>query len=245
MPQPFATVRDVFHHLWAPRLHVGWFKGGADGLQAATAAATLRKAEMAGLLAGDSLLEVGCGFGADAALLAKRFGQRVVASDRALWRLRDADGAALARLCADHGSLPFAEGCFDVVWATETLSFGPAPVSSLFEAARVLRAGGRLVQQETWAAREAATAVGGLNGATTLLSQEDWYVVWQSAGLAVECVEDWSRQAASTYAAVLAGAEALPPTPAVTTARRNMAERLRWLERGTFGCLVAVLRKTG
>ncbi len=244
MPQPFASVRQVLHHLWAPRLHVGWFEGAAD-LPGATLAATLRKGAMAGLQAGDSLLEVGCGFGTDAALLAGRYGQRVVASDRALWRLRNAGTAAVTLLCADHGSLPLADARFDIVWASETLSFGPVPVSSLFEAARVARPGGRLVLQETWAAPEAVTAVTRLNGATTLLSPCDWQAVWRSAGLAVECLEDWSQHAARTYGAVLAGAEALPPTPAVMTVRRNMAERLRLVRLGSYGCLVAVLRKGG
>ena len=94
---------------------------------------------------GDRVLEVGCGTAALSAALAVR-GAEVVGSDVSLrWlvlaqkRLADAHVELVA--CAAE-SLPFPDGNFDVVAASDVIEHVEDPARFVGEAARVLRAGG-------------------------------------------------------------------------------------------------------
>ncbi len=110
-----------------------------------------------GLRAGDRLLDLGCGFGRHA-FEALRRGARVVACDMALPELRqvletvsamrDADDVApgLSATCVngDATRLPFADGSFDRVIASEVMEHVPDDLAALDELTRVLRPGGTI-----------------------------------------------------------------------------------------------------
>jgi SAM-dependent methyltransferase len=108
-----------------------------------------------GLRAGDLLLDLGCGFGRHA-FEGLRRGARVVACDmavpeleqvRALFEaMRDAgeappDGMAVA-LNGDATRLPFPDGTFDRIIASEVMEHIPDDLAALTELVRVLRPGG-------------------------------------------------------------------------------------------------------
>ena len=96
---------------------------------------------------GDRVLDLGCGDGTFAALLAGHGAVvtaadvSAVALDRAAQRAPGAERALLA----DGEPLPFADAAFDVVWAGETLEHAADVTGLLAEARRVLRPGGVLV----------------------------------------------------------------------------------------------------
>ena len=110
-----------------------------------------------GLPPGDLLLDLGCGFGRHAYEAAKR-GARVVAFDYAdneLKEVRNTFGAmaeagevARASLAGavqgDGTRLPFADGTFDRVIASEVLEHIADDAAALGELARVLRPGGTM-----------------------------------------------------------------------------------------------------
>ena len=110
-----------------------------------------------GLRAGDRLLDLGCGFGRHA-FEALRRGARVVAYDMAVAELREvrttADGMRQAgeiapRLSAtavngDAARLPFADGSFDRIIASEVMEHVLDDVAALDELTRVLRPGGSI-----------------------------------------------------------------------------------------------------
>jgi SAM-dependent methyltransferase len=110
-----------------------------------------------GLRAGDRLLDLGCGFGRHA-FEGLRRGARVVACDmavpeleqvRALFEaMRDAgeappDGMAVA-LNGDATRLPFPDGTFDRIIASEVMEHVPDDLGALDELTRVLRPGGTM-----------------------------------------------------------------------------------------------------
>ena len=110
-----------------------------------------------GLRAGDRLLDLGCGFGRHA-FEALRRGARVVACDMAhpeLQQVLDTAGAmkdaaeiapdlSCTSVQGDGTKLPFADGTFDRIIASEVMEHVPDDLAALDELTRVLRPGGTI-----------------------------------------------------------------------------------------------------
>jgi SAM-dependent methyltransferase len=114
-----------------------------------------RRLLLAGVAAGERVLDLGCGDGAFAAELVAA-GCRVTMADvsaEAMRRARARAPAAEAVLLAEGEPLPFAEDAFDVVWAGEVLEHVADVVGLLAEVRRVLRWGGRLLLTTPWHGR--------------------------------------------------------------------------------------------
>lgn len=113
--------------------------------------------DLLGLHAGDRLLDIGCGFGRHS-YEALRRGATVVASDYSLAELVDVDrtiaamdaggelpeGVAGGSCNADVTRLPYPDGAFDRVIASEVLEHVDDDDAALSELVRVLRPGGVL-----------------------------------------------------------------------------------------------------
>jgi SAM-dependent methyltransferase len=108
-----------------------------------------------GLVPGATVLDVGCGPGADVQALAAAKAYRVVGVDICLPMLGAARTGAATRaafICANATSLPFSDGAFDAVRSERMLQHLPDPASAVTEMVRVTRPGGRLVLIDTdWA----------------------------------------------------------------------------------------------
>jgi SAM-dependent methyltransferase len=107
-----------------------------------------------GDVCGRRVLDLGCGHGMAAVVLARR-GANVTACDlsagyvaEALARAR-ANGVAVAGVQADGHRLPFAAGSFDAVWGHAILHHLDVPAATR-ELGRVLRPGGVAVLCEPW-----------------------------------------------------------------------------------------------
>jgi SAM-dependent methyltransferase len=111
-----------------------------------------------GVRSGDRLLDLGCGFGRHA-YQAARLGAQVVAFDAGADEVRkvqdtfgamavagelDADTARVGAARGDALALPFADGAFDRVIASEVLEHIPEDETAMAELARVLRPGGTM-----------------------------------------------------------------------------------------------------
>lgn len=128
-----------------------------------------------GVRPGDRVLDLGCGFGRHAFESLRR-GARVVACDMSLGELKDVTGmfAAIgeeeaatlpaaawgAATNGDATRLPFADGTFDRVIASEVLEHVPDDEAAFAELARVLRPGGTIaVTVPAWLAERVCWAL--------------------------------------------------------------------------------------
>lgn len=111
-----------------------------------------------GVRAGDRLLDLGCGFGRHA-YQAARLGAEVVAFDAGADEVRqvqdtfgamavagelDAEATRVGAVQGDALRLPFADGSFDRVIASEVLEHIPEDEAAMAELSRVLRPGGSM-----------------------------------------------------------------------------------------------------
>jgi SAM-dependent methyltransferase len=111
-----------------------------------------------GVQAGDRILDLGCGFGRHS-YQAARLRDEVVAFDASAEEVRnvqdtfgamavagelDPEAARVGAVQGDALRLPFADGSFDRVIASEVLEHIPADESAMAELARVLRSGGSM-----------------------------------------------------------------------------------------------------
>jgi SAM-dependent methyltransferase len=100
-----------------------------------------------GVRAGDRVLDLGCGDGTFTALAAS-FGARAVGADvaeAALARARAAHPELTFVLVPFDGPLPFEDGAFELVWASEVIEHVADTARWLSEIRRVLVPGGRLL----------------------------------------------------------------------------------------------------
>lgn len=118
----------------------------------ATEALTARLVQRVGLQCGESVLDVGCGFGGTSAFMNERFQRlricglnidaRQIAAAQA-W-LPAVSSNQLSFVVGDACRLPFADATFDRVLAVECIFHFPSRLRFFREARRVLRRGGRL-----------------------------------------------------------------------------------------------------
>lgn len=150
---PFPTGRGLASRLGYPPAEIGRLPPAA--VDSFTGVGY--HLDLADLVDGDVVLELGCGSGADAFVAAARVGDsgRVIGVDPVAEQLANARrcreelGAAnvsLPRATAE--SLPLEDGTVDVVLSNGAISLSPRPERALAEASRVLRPGGRLVVSE-------------------------------------------------------------------------------------------------
>lgn len=158
----YDKIIRAWQHVLGEDFHYGYFRAPGEALDAATANLTALMAEHAALGPGLSVLDVGCGIGNPACLLAERYGCRVtgittsregvaLATERAARRgyagkltFRVADGMA--------NGLP--DASFDRVWVMESSHLMPRKDALLAECARVMRPGAVLVLCDVMLRRE-------------------------------------------------------------------------------------------
>ena len=158
-----------------------------------------------GLVPGDRVLDLGCGFGRHA-YGALRRGADVVACDMGHAELAEVHsmvaamrrtgeiphGAAGTAVCADAGRLSFADGAFDRIIAAEVLEHIVDDRTALAELARVLRPGGVLAvtvpsslpEKLCWALSEDYHAPAVVDGHVRIYTLRRLRALLRAAGLA-------------------------------------------------------------
>ena len=129
---------------------IDWSEGAYERTAEVLAPVTERALDALGAIAGQRLLDLGCGTG-NVALAAARRGARVVAVDPAkrlveVTRARALEaGLELQALAGDAGAVPAGDGAFDLAASVFAVIFAPDPDAAARELLRVVRPGGRVV----------------------------------------------------------------------------------------------------
>lgn len=155
---------------------------------------TRRAVDICALAPGSVVLDVGCGTGATARLLASQ-GLAVLALDSSAELLAGASGPGVTALLGRAEALPLAAASMDAVFCECVLSVTGRPATVLAEAARVLRPGGALALSDLYLREDRtpqrAQAVGDcLAGALPWVGLS---ALLSRAGFVVELFEDHSR----------------------------------------------------
>ncbi|MBT2401676.1 cyclopropane-fatty-acyl-phospholipid synthase family protein [Streptomyces sp. ISL-100] len=197
-------------------LHKGYFHGPEDPASLAEGADRLTRlaGDRLGLAPGDRLLDIGCGTGQPALLLAAETGCSVTGVDTSEALVRaarhraaqteNAEAAAFHQGCVT--ALPFPADGFDQVLMVEVASHLPhgvlpcAKTRALAEAARVLRPGGRLLLADLVLLSRSGRQDGELTAAPSvhLATPEHHLELLDAAGFDVLHVDDLTERVRPT-----------------------------------------------
>lgn len=144
----YDELDPFYRALWGEHVHHGYWRTGREPPEVAVEGLVELLAERTGIQPGMQVCDVGCGYGATAALLATRFGCEVTGltlSPRQAERARERPDPEnrLTFLCRDwlRNDLPPAH--FDAVVAIESTEHMENKAGALAEMARVLKPDGR------------------------------------------------------------------------------------------------------
>lgn len=145
----YDELDPFYRDVWGDHVHHGLWRSGRQSVAAAADALVHLLAERLGLIGGERLCDVGCGYGRTAQLLADTYGVTVegltVSSVQfEVARSRAAVSPRLTFALQDWLKNGFADARFDCVFAIESSEHMPDKQAFFDEAYRTLRPGGRM-----------------------------------------------------------------------------------------------------
>lgn len=207
----YDVVSPYYQSLWGEHIHHGYWVRGDETKEQAQIQLIEHLAQVAGLLQGCSIVDVGCGFGGTAIYLAKKIGAKVTGITISPVQVEMANSAAEREGADAEFFLMDAEEMnfdqkFDVVWSTESVSHYQDVPKFFASAARVLKPAGILALTD-WFKKEKLTGVENKKFIApiersmmvelhTMEEYEDWM---RSNGFNITALEMLSAQCAKTW----------------------------------------------
>ncbi len=211
----YDSLDELYRRVWGEHVHHGLWVRGDEAPEEAALLLARRVADAAAIGHGDAVVDVGCGYGATARLLAARYGCEVTGvtvSRRQLeWaQAQPVEGPPPRFLLADWQRAALPDAAFDAVVAIESLSHMRDKRRAVAECARVLRPGGRLVVCDWLSAerpgrlarRALLEPICREARLPSMASATEYAELIRAAGLVVERVEDVSAQVRRTWTVV-------------------------------------------
>jgi tocopherol O-methyltransferase len=161
----YDVASPYYQSLWGEHIHHGYWVRGDETKEQAQIQLIEHLAQVAGLLQGCTILDVGCGFGGTAIYLAKNLGAKVTGITISPVQVEMANSAAQRErvdakfFLMDAEQLEFDQR-FDVIWSTESISHYQYVPKFFAAAARVLKPAGTLAITD-WFQKEKLTAAEG------------------------------------------------------------------------------------
>ena len=210
----YDELDTLYREVWGEHVHHGLFERDNESVEEATEALIRKVAGAAQIKAGDRICDVGCGYGGTARWLAENMGGRVtgltLSDAQATYAQTQPVEDGIPRpviLLRDWLENDLPDDHFDSIIAIESTTHMPERQRVFSEMARVLKPSGRLVAciwmtSETPSPRtvrhllEPICREGRLAGMGSASENRAWM---EAAGLAIETVEDLSRNVARTW----------------------------------------------
>jgi tocopherol O-methyltransferase len=162
----FDQTHNDYRFLWGIDRHLGLHCGFFDQQRRCHDDAVLNMnrvlATLAGIAAGQRVLDAGCGIGGSAVWLAENLGAAVDGVNINARQVEQARRLARGRRLDDRVQFHIADFCatglagesFDVVWALESACYAEDKRAFLAEACRLLKPGGRLIVADAFLTRD-------------------------------------------------------------------------------------------
>lgn len=227
---------SLWEDIWGDHMHHGFYEPDSSVSVTDHRAAQVRMIEETLRFAGvsedptkrpKSVVDVGCGIGGSSRYLAKKFGAKCQGITLSPVQAQRANALAAAQGLADKVSFqvgdalqqPFPDGQFDLVWTMESGEHMPDKSKFVSELARVAAPGGTIIIV-TWCHRDLAPSEESLQPWEEELlkkicdayylpawcSTADYVKLLQSVSLEDIKAEDWSRNVAPFWPAVIRSA---------------------------------------
>jgi tocopherol O-methyltransferase len=204
---------DVFYReIWGRHVHHGLWRTGRETPEQAVQLLVDYLGERLALRAGESVCDVGCGYGATALRLAERYGVSVTGLtvspvQAALAQAEARRSPSVTVACQDWLSNSYPDEAFDKIYAIESSEHMVDKDKFFREAWRTLKFGGRLGIY-AWLARERARAwevryllepICREGRLPSMGSEAEYRGMAQAAGFTIGSVEDLSRAVRRTW----------------------------------------------
>lgn len=209
---------DLFYReIWGEHVHHGLWRDGGETPEQAAIALVDHVAQLARISAGDSVCDIGSGYGAAARWLAHQRGARVTAltvtpKQHQFALSVDPGSDNPSYLLRDWQTNGLASASFDAAIAIESLSHMPDKRRALSETARVLKPAGRLVmcvwmandQSGRWVSRHLLEPICRQGRLAGLATETDYRRLLEATGFEIDEYDDASRNVRKTWAICIA-----------------------------------------
>lgn len=206
----YDELDPAYRRIWGEHVHHGYWQSGRETPGEATEALVRLVGERLALTPGQSVCDIGCGYGATAAAFAARSGVAVTgltlsAAQAQVAHARGTPGVAvMVRDWLDNG---LSDAAFDRAYSIESSEHMVDKPRFFAEAFRVLRPGGRLVvcawlegeSPSAWQVRHLLKPICSEGRLPSMGSRADYEALAATAGFRLSGYDDISRNVRKTW----------------------------------------------
>lgn len=210
----YDDLDDLYRSFWGTSLHHGYWITGRESNEEAVANLTRLVAQRAEMKSGENVCDLGCGYGAAAALWQREFGVDVtgitISAKQHRYGVAAVANPHVRLIHGDALASGLAAASFDVVTAVESSEHMADKGKFLLEVKRLLRSGGRCVitawltrdRPGTWETRFLLEPICREGRLPNMVSGEEYRGMLSAAGFRAMQYEDLTSRVRKTWGVI-------------------------------------------